>query len=207
MIQPKIIAIAGNRPRSGKDHAAQVIADTLATMLVGHMKQPYRVWTMSTCLQGACREMWDFTRAQMSTDEKDVLDKRWGMTPRRAMQEMGKVMDAKKGLALWPHKVLQEMAKQPLLIMPGIRRANEDVLPIVRGNGILLHVIRPFEDDCPVEWKDAAIEGAVPYGPNDYIITNTGTLEEFKEKVVDFVEFFWAYYLKYDDFWNTPVED
>ncbi len=40
-------------------------------------------------LKSACRELWGFTEAQLYGDQKEVVDERWGITPRTAMQQMG----------------------------------------------------------------------------------------------------------------------
>jgi dephospho-CoA kinase len=74
----KIIAITGLK-RSGKDTIADYIS----------YKYKYEHMKISSTLKSACEILFGFSLKQMETDEKDVVDKDMGITPRLAMQFFG----------------------------------------------------------------------------------------------------------------------
>jgi dephospho-CoA kinase len=79
MIRPKIIAICGLK-RSGKD----VIADYLVE------KYGYEKIKFAEPLKNAVKELFGFTEDQVGdSDDKDIVDCRWNITPRKALQFFG----------------------------------------------------------------------------------------------------------------------
>ena len=75
---PRIIAICGLK-RSGKD--------TIADILCQHFG--YEKVKIANPLKEALQMLFQFTDAQVEGDEKDVIDPRWGVQPRRLMQFIG----------------------------------------------------------------------------------------------------------------------
>jgi hypothetical protein len=73
----RVIAICGYK-RSGKDTIADFIASTYG----------YKHIKIAEGLKSTMKIMFDFTDDQLE-DTKDVIDQRWGITPRRAMQFFG----------------------------------------------------------------------------------------------------------------------
>lgn len=79
MDRPKIIAICGLK-RSGKD----VIADHLVN------KYGYEKIKFADPLKKAVKELFEFTEEQVGdSDDKDIMDTRWNITPRKALQFFG----------------------------------------------------------------------------------------------------------------------
>jgi len=75
---PRIIAICGAK-RSGKD--------VLAEHLVKHHK--YERVAFANPLKQAVKALFNFNDEQVETDIKDVVDEKWGITPRAALQFFG----------------------------------------------------------------------------------------------------------------------
>lgn len=75
---PRIIAICGLK-RSGKD--------TIADYLCQHYG--YEKIKIATPLKNGLKAMFGFTDAQIEGDDKDVVDPRWGIEPRKVMQYIG----------------------------------------------------------------------------------------------------------------------
>jgi hypothetical protein len=80
-----IIAICGAK-RSGKDILAKYIVSTYK----------YKKISFAEPLKKAIKELFDFNDFQVGIneedsngDEKDIIDERWGITPRRALQYFG----------------------------------------------------------------------------------------------------------------------
>lgn len=77
--QTMIIAICGPK-RSGKD----TIADHLIS------KYNYEKIKIADPLKSVTKELFGFTEDQIGeTDAKDIIDERWGITPRKALQFFG----------------------------------------------------------------------------------------------------------------------
>jgi dephospho-CoA kinase len=77
-LMPRIIAICGAK-RSGKD--------VLAEHLVKHHK--YERVAFANPLKQAVKVLFNFNDEQVETDIKDVVDEKWGITPRAALQFFG----------------------------------------------------------------------------------------------------------------------
>lgn len=78
---PKIIAICGYK-RSGKD----TIAEHISTMY-GH-----KHIKIAGKLKEVVKILFNFNDHQIETDDKEICDERWGISPRKAMQFMGTEM-------------------------------------------------------------------------------------------------------------------
>ena len=73
----RVIAICGYK-RSGKDTIADFIVSTYG----------YKPLKIAEGLKSLMKTMFDFTDDQLE-ETKEVIDQRWGITPRRAMQFFG----------------------------------------------------------------------------------------------------------------------
>lgn len=78
MVKPRIIAICGLK-RSGKD----TIADTLCTCF------EYDKVKIASPLKDALKILFQFTDKQVEGAEKDMIDPRWGVEPRKLLQFIG----------------------------------------------------------------------------------------------------------------------
>ena len=78
MKNTNIIIIIGAK-RSGKDTLAKYIAD----------KYEYKIVKISEKLKKCLKILFDFSNEQLENDEKDIIDERWGLSPRKIMQFFG----------------------------------------------------------------------------------------------------------------------
>jgi len=74
----QVIAICGYK-RSGKDTIANYLCD----------KYGFQHCKISKGLKEMCKCLFGFNDSQMESDLKEVVDKKWGITPRKAMQYVG----------------------------------------------------------------------------------------------------------------------
>ena len=74
----KILGICGKK-RSGKDTAGEYLIQ----------KYGYVRYAFGDPVKDVCRVMFKFTEEQLYGDKKEVLDPRWGITPREAFQKIG----------------------------------------------------------------------------------------------------------------------
>lgn len=89
---PRLIAVCGYK-RSGKDTVANFISDTYGHE---HIK-------IAAKLKNIVKTLFNFTEEQVETDSKEVVDNRWGVTPRHVMQFMGTEMFQYKIQELLPN--------------------------------------------------------------------------------------------------------
>lgn len=92
MSQPKLIGLLG-KARSGKD--------TSADYLIKHHK--YTKTSFANPLKNACTAVFGFTDEQLYGDLKETVDKRWGISPRQAMQFVGTDLFRKQFGQIAPH--------------------------------------------------------------------------------------------------------
>ncbi len=74
---PRIIAICGHK-RSGKDTIANYLS-----------KYGYKNIKIADQLKTVVKQLFNFTDNQLELDEKEDIDKRWGVSPRQTMQFFG----------------------------------------------------------------------------------------------------------------------
>lgn len=75
---PKMILVCGNRG-SGKDYLAEYLEKTHGYI---HIK-------ISRKLKEICKLLFAFSEDQIETDSKEMVDLRWGVSPRRCMRFIG----------------------------------------------------------------------------------------------------------------------
>ena len=76
-VLPRVVALCGPR-RVGKD----TIANYLAEYGYEHIK-------ITSPLKALCKSLFHFTDDQLESDLKEVVDPRWGVSPRQVMQFIG----------------------------------------------------------------------------------------------------------------------
>ena len=158
---PRIIGVAGPA-RSGKDTVAEYIKSKLPNYVVMSFAAPLKTM-LSIGL--------NLKYAQLYGDQKEVVDERYGQTPRYIMQTLGtewgrNLIDPD----IWP-KVLMAHAQSSKLIIPDVRFENE--ARMVRSKGVILHI----KGRGGVE-GDHASEGGIKPLRHERIIPNDGTLAD-----------------------------
>ena len=179
------IGICGKK-RSGKD----VIADYLVSNY-GFEKQK-----IAENLKNAVKLLFSFTDQQLEDDTKDIVDIRWGISPRKAMQFIGTDImqfEIQKiipdiGRNFWINSFLQKLNNNNKIVISDIRfkheyeaikqacRAGDKFLMIkVERKGLTLEDTHASE----IEFEDI---------PIDITIQNDGTLEDLTNQISRLVD-------------------
>ena len=113
---------------------------------------------------------------QLYGNQKEVVDKRYGQTPRYIMQTLGtewgrNLIDPD----IWP-KVLMAHAESSKLIIPDVRFENE--ARMVRSRGFLIHI----KGRGGVDGNHAS-EGGIKPLRHEQVISNKGTLADLYRRL------------------------
>ena len=147
--QTMIIAICGPK-RAGKD----TIADHLIS------KYNYEKIKIADPLKSVTKELFGFTEDQIGeTDAKDIIDERWGITPRRALQFFGtEVMQYKIqellpdiGRKFWINRLVEGSISNPgaKYVISDLRFLHEyeELYKKTKDNLCIIKVLRPGKTD------------------------------------------------------------
>ena len=179
------IIILSGRARSGKN--------TFAKFLQKHLKEEYYQVAYATYLKMMCREHFDLTNAQLYGDLKEVPDKRYPRddgsywTPREIMQHMGteafRAVDSK----FWINKLFYFIDRHNFknIIITDARFGDEVAVPVSRGG---IHVRIERDHDLVVHGKEHPSETSLDDCDADFIIQNTGTLEDLEDMAKQLIE-------------------
>jgi hypothetical protein len=178
MNKPIIIGI-GHKKGVGKDTVANRLVDTH-----GFIRMSF-----ADPLKEACRIIFHFTDAQLYGDLKEVVDKRWGKTPRQILQMFGS--DALRNIIdrdVWikslrfkiESKVLAEPTKQLKIVVPDVRFPNEAEAIKAMDGGHLWKVTRELLTN---EFSFHESEIALDHFKNwDEILINNDTMASLYQK-------------------------
>ena len=175
----RIIAICGTK-RSGKDVLANHIVD----------KYGYTRISFAEPLKHIVRMLFNFTDEQVglvdgNNDEKDTIDKKWGISPRKALQFIGTEVLQNKIQELLPkikrdyfaNILLSKIENDKTYVISDLRFIHE-YEKIKHLDIQIIKIIRP--DHNYSEEHLSEIENThIPY---DIKIINNGTIEEYIEK-------------------------
>lgn len=144
----RLIGIVGKKG-AGKDTTADYIVRRY-----GFVKRAY-----AAPLKEACKALFSFTESQLEDPiEKETIDKRWGKTPREAMQWLGTdVVRQSLGSDFWIRHMGFYVEKDSgvRLVIPDVRFPNEADW-IRKNGGVLIRVVRP--DSSPTDMHASEIE-------------------------------------------------
>lgn len=186
---PKIIAICGAK-RSGKD----VLADHLVK------KYNYERLAFADPLKLAVKSLFNFDDNQVSigedkgTDKKDIIDEKWGITPRAALQFFGTEIMQEKIQELLPtikrnffantlKNHIENAEEGKKFVISDLRFIHEyDMLAnlsnIAHKDKMIVRVIRPSKNRTK---KQETHISEVEYTniPYDIIMINNGSIDEY----------------------------
>jgi len=178
-----IIAFLGIK-RSGKD--------TAGDLLVG--EYGYERRSFAKPLKDGIAKMFDFSEEQVNGDLKEVIDERWGVTPREVLQifgtevmqfELPKLIPALSdvGRKFWVKRFELWYTKEGYnknIVMTDVRFQHE-VDAILRLNGIIIKVNRPSLDlESDMHPSEMELQKITNY---NYYIENSSTIDEYKDKI------------------------
>lgn len=189
MSTPKIIAICGAK-RSGKD----VLAEHLV------QKYNYKRISFAEPLKIAVKGLFNFDDDQVGigedtgADRKDIVDERWGITPRAALQFFGTEMMQEKIQELLPNMKrnffantlvnhINNAKEETKFVISDLRFIHEyemllNISNINIKDILVVRVIRPSKDRIkdPVPHISELEYTSIPY---DIIMINNGSIEDY----------------------------
>ena len=161
-----LIGIVG-RKRSGKDTLARFASEEWEDIDILSFADP---------LKQACKHAYNLKDHQLEKT-KDVVDTRWGMTPREMMKSMGHEYFRSEDPDHWVKNMGFRVRGLKRVIISDVRYHNEARF-IRESGGVLVHVKRETGGVCDDHPSERATDEIVC----DYSIINDGTLEELREK-------------------------
>ena len=162
--------------------------DTIANYL--HSRYKYNHLSFAGALKEGVKALFDFSEQQVNGDLKEVIDNRWGVSPRVVMQKFGTEIireGAQKivpniGNNFWVKRLeldLQRM-KGEKIVISDVRFPNE-IQKIKELGGIVILVDRPSMNanchDCH------ASENSINKEDADYVVINDSTMAELYKKI------------------------
>lgn len=169
-----IIGILG-RSRVGKDTVAKIIKDVLEPTI------PFEIHHIAKPLKDSVMGMYHFTSEQMDGSLKDVIDMRYGHSPRELCIIWNNKLSHLHGSTFLIHRFFEESDKRndANIIIPDVRFPH-DCYEIQRRGGILLKVMRVKTLFLRTE------EAHIDQLPANYIIHNDSTsMEELQQNILD----------------------
>jgi ABC-type dipeptide/oligopeptide/nickel transport system ATPase subunit len=172
-----IIGILG-RSRVGKDTVASCIIQHLGptNALILRLSQP---------LKDAVKTLYGFTTNQLEDDTKDIVDPRFGLTPREVIQHICSDTMSRHGQDFFSRKLYYEEAlKYPnqTIIVPDVRYAH-DICMIREQGGFVIKVVRPQGS-----YPRHPCEEAIDHMEGDYLIINDRHISDVEKKVKEILE-------------------
>ena len=186
---PKIIAICGAK-RSGKDVLAEHIIK----------KYNYTRLSFADPLKVAVKGLFNFDDDQVGigvdtgTDKKDIIDERWGITPRAALQFFGTEMMQEKIQELLPGMKrnffantlanhIENSTEEERFVISDLRFIHEyerllNISKINIRDITIVRVIRPSKDRTK-EPEPHISELEYTQIPYDIIMINNGSIEDY----------------------------
>jgi hypothetical protein len=181
MNKPILIGLLAKK-RHGKD--------TLADYLVN--RYGFNKDALAEPLKNVCKELFLLSDEQMYGDLKEIVDTRYGVSPRQIFQfigtdllrkQMGNLIPSLKD-NLWIN-LLQIRYTNALKSNPAVRfvvadiRMENEADMIKELNGIIIKIDRPSKKDVDEHFSEQ-IDKVKNY---DYLISNEGTIEEYYIKI------------------------
>lgn len=174
-----IIGLLG-RSRVGKDTVARALVAALSGG--GHAATVLR---LATPLKEAVRALYGFTEEQMETDAKEVVDPRYGLTPRVAIQRLCGYMMNAHGIDFFTRRLWAGAggAAGGAVVIPDVRYAH-DVAEIRRRGGIVVKITR---DLAAAGYGEHAWEAPIDDIGADVVIDNCGSVADLERAASEIV--------------------
>jgi hypothetical protein len=174
-----IIGILGN-----KGHGKDTVADYLVE------KYNYNKYSFAKPIKDICKIIFGFTEDQLYTNKKEIIDKYWNITPRKAMEFIGTdlfryrmnelIPDIKDNI--WVKHFSKYILNNNLnknIVIADIRFQNE-VDEIHKLNGIIIKIYRPDKEE---EYKHISEYGIKNIKNYDLLIINDKNKKNLYNKI------------------------
>lgn len=171
---PKVIAITGAK-RCGKDTLANYIAS----------RYQYEKLKLADPLKACVCALFDFTAEQVEDDSKEIVDKRWSISPRQALQFFGTEVMQYKIQELLPaidrsfvvKSMLNKMHPDKYYIISDMRFYHE-YEEIAKHNPFIIRIDRPSNQEFDTHSTDCEYKD-IPFHMN---IVNDKDIHSMKKK-------------------------
>ena len=172
----RVIGIAG-KARAGKDTAADIIIDAMPY---------YNKISFADPLKKMLSVGLGLTESQLYGSKKEIIDPRYGKTPRQIMQsigtEWGRNMICQD---IWVNAVKDHIENEKnefsYYIIPDLRYESEAHM-IRKMNGLVIHTKRKDK----IKSNHMSEHGIYVEG-TDLVVENNGTLEHYKSTINDII--------------------
>lgn len=164
-----LIGLVG-RKRSGKDTLARFCQDKSPEITIMSFADP---------LKQACKHAYHLTDDQLE-ETKDIVDPRWGMSPRDMMKSIGTKYFRTEDPDQWTKNLGFRMSGMEHVIVSDVRFHNE-ALFIKENGGFLVHISRDISSNDDDHVSEKTTEEIVC----EYSICNDGSLEDFRAKSIE----------------------
>jgi hypothetical protein len=172
-----IIGITGHA-RHGKDSTADIICKHFG----------YEKYSLADVMKDACRIIFGWDDSYLYGDKKDVIDDKFGISPRHALQTLGTEWGQLKlseydnfaevtGRRLWVNALLNRASGN--IVIPDVRFTHE-VDAIRERGGFIIKVSRDYLVDNS-HISESSIDEIIP----DFTIKNYGSLIDLEWLVCD----------------------
>lgn len=169
--------------------------DTMADYLC--QKYKFIKLTFATPLKEACKLLFGFTEEQINGDKKEVIDTRWGVSPRTVLQFIGTDLFRKQMKTIIPgiednfwviclkNNIEQILKNYPnaRIVISDVRFPNEAKI-IQQLKGQTVKIIRSSINNTSDQHASEKMTDNIKC---DFIIENNGTKDQFYEKIDKFV--------------------
>jgi len=163
---PPIIGLLG-RSRRGKD--------TIANYIIN--KYPiYKNIKLARPIKDAAKSLFDFSDEQVENAQKEIIDKRWNISPRDAMVFITTSLMNKMGSDFFSKRLFDNILPDDKVIISDVRYDN-DITEIRKRNGIIIKVLRDIEPYHP--WESHIDHHTYV----DYTIENNGSLDNLYKQI------------------------
>tara|TARA_Y100001973_G_C5196436_1_gene334568 strand:+ start:1109 stop:1690 length:582 start_codon:yes stop_codon:yes gene_type:complete len=176
-----IIGISG-KARTGKDTCAKFI------VMAAHQHKDecsrFYSYEFARPIKEACRIIFGWDDRHLYGDLKEVVDLRFGITPRRAMQTLGTEWGRDMiNEEIWIKRANVEHNQKGNVVISDVRFKNE-VKFIHENGGFIIDLHRKNVDRINGIENHGSETGVSEFlGPNDVYVDNDGSFEELQEKI------------------------
>lgn len=178
-----LIGFAG-RKGSGKDLAAKLMIEEFGGSRVAFADE----------LKECCGRIWNLTHEQLHGGLKEVVDDRWGLTPREIMQRFGTEVARSIHPDTWiknvievqiPSKVAFFGDRATRFYISDVRFPNE-CAAIQAAGGHVIRIERPASST--LAYSDHPSETEIDDLPVDAMVLNNGSIRELRASLGDLIE-------------------
>lgn len=187
-MQPINIIGFGGRRKHGKTEASNGVMSAFRSA------HPFAFATEIKRIAGF---LYQLTHEQLHGDLKEVLDERWGLTPREIMTRLGDGVGREIHPLTWIRTVERSIQQAALIspfgsefvaVVTDVRRPNE-VEAIRSWGGLVVKVVRDHVSQDHDRFGAHASETEVDLWEGDFQIENNGTVEELHRNAAAIAKF------------------